>query len=152
MIKDTDDNIGIELDNAKYSNCNNNKITGDIHDGIKIDSGSTFVNVGDNTIFSASQFGIWCRTDSNIISDNLVDGDSGDSDAGIYLDSSENCSINTNIFDGCVIGVDEVNTCDYNMYIGNNALGCTNGYDINGANYKPTGQTNFTNLNFGTWT
>lgn len=111
-------------------------------------------SINDNHISDCLDRGIMFYGNDSTVCSNRITG-SGDRGISIGYGAThtENCTLMGNALIGFTLGIYESTTiCDNNMFIGNNANRCTNGYDINSDNYKPTGQTNFTNFNFGTWT
>ena len=71
--------------------------------------------------------------------------------AVVAIGNSNNMTITNNIISS-TNGIDEQNTCNYNMYIGNNCRSCTTDFDINCAVYYPYPAANFYLVNIGTWT
>jgi len=84
----------------------------------------------------------------SIFSDNRIIGGT----TGFIIDDCTNVTFTNNMVVGATLGFDEQGGTDRCGYIMNNALGCTNGYDINSNNYKPNGSATFLNFNFGKWT
>jgi len=87
-------------------------------------------------------------TSYSSISNNIIDGGT----TGIVVLDSHNCTFTANIGNDLTLGIDEQGATENCSYGFNNFIGCISGYDINSVNYKPTGQVNFTNFNFGSWT
>jgi len=116
--------------------------------------------ISGNVITGTTEYGIFAYQSHTAITGNALDDIGSD---GMKLVSMNNCTVTGNtinddsdandgievadcfdmVFTGNVItgfddGIDETGICDYNIYVGNNARWCTNGFDFNGANNNVT--------------
>jgi len=102
-----------------------------------------------NNYFYENFYGINFEYVSHImVLNNIFDGGTN----GMWLCEAQNCSFINNMGYNLSMGIDEQCDTNYCSYMLNNFLNCVEGYDINGYNYKPYGETNFTAFNFGSWT
>jgi len=112
--------------------------------------------ISGNIITGSSSRGISAYQDNTAITGNVINGtgddgiklnsmhfgtvtgnsitDSSHANDGIEVSSAVDMIISLNIISGYLDGIDEVGSSDYNIYVGNNARHCSNGFDFNGAN------------------
>jgi parallel beta-helix repeat protein len=135
--------------NIKIINCEFNDNDCGIRFTADSDSKITLCDITGNYFYGAHATNIWMVYANNCTIDrNRIVGGTN----GMIIDSCNNLTITNNIIETATNGIDEQNTTNYNIYLGNNCRTCTTDYDINCVAYFPYPAVNFSNFNIGTWT
>jgi len=128
--------VGVDPDENDLSEICNNEIYNTADDAIISVQSNTIIN--NNNINGVGGDGIFLSTViNNTVSGNIItDGDYANDAIEPY--GAVDCVFIGNIMSGFLDGIDEKDVADYNIYVGNNARCCTNGFDFNGANNNVT--------------